>query len=119
MTRGIGPTICVPSSSWPVNATTSGRASASGSRSTWRRVFPTDGVAMSGGGMHPTHQRGPTEMRSVEQHLAHVLARIRPLPPFEQHLLDAHGHRLAEDVIAPGDVPPFDNSAMDGYAVRR
>lgn len=58
-------------------------------------------------------------MRSVEQHLEAVLARIRPLPPFEQHLLDAHGHRLAEDVIAPHDVPRFDNSAMDGYAVRR
>ncbi|MBS2962644.1 molybdopterin molybdotransferase MoeA [Actinocrinis puniceicyclus] len=58
-------------------------------------------------------------MRSVEQHLADVLAKIRPLPPFEQHLLDAHGLQLAEDVIAPRDVPLFDNSAMDGYAVRR
>lgn len=58
-------------------------------------------------------------MRSVEDHLEAVLARIRPLPPFEQHLLDAHGHRLAEDVISPRDVPLFDNSAMDGYAVRR
>lgn len=58
-------------------------------------------------------------MRSVEQHLEAVLARIRPLPPFDQHLLDAHGHRLAEDVISPRDVPLFDNSAMDGYAVRR
>ena len=77
------------------------------------------------GGTGPTGQgalggHGNTAgMRSVEQHLADVLARIRPLPPFEQHLLDAHGHRLAEDVIAPRDVPLFDNSAMDGYAVRR
>jgi molybdopterin molybdotransferase len=71
------------------------------------------------GGMHPTDKQGRTGMLSVEQHLANVLARIRPLPPFEQHLLDAHGHRLAEDVIAPRDVPLFDNSAMDGYAVRR
>ena len=69
--------------------------------------------------MRPGDQRGPAEMRSVERHLADVLARLRPLPPFEQHLLDAHGHRLAEDVIAPRDVPLFDNSAMDGYAVRR
>jgi molybdopterin molybdotransferase len=60
-----------------------------------------------------------SKMRSVEQHLEAVLARIRPLPPFDQHLLDAHGHRLAEDVISPRDVPLFDNSAMDGYAVRR
>jgi molybdopterin molybdotransferase len=58
-------------------------------------------------------------MRSVEQHLERVLAGVRPLPPFKQHLLDAHGHRLAADVIAPRSVPLFDNSAMDGYAVRR
>jgi molybdopterin molybdotransferase len=58
-------------------------------------------------------------MKSVADHAAQVLARIRPLPPFEQHLLDAHGHTLAEDVYAPRDVPLFDNSAMDGFAVRR
>jgi len=33
-------------------------------------------------------------------------------------LFDAHGRILAEDIIAPIDVPPTDNSAMDGYAVR-
>ena len=33
-------------------------------------------------------------------------------------LLDAHGCMLAEDVARRGDLPPFDNSAMDGYAVR-
>ena len=58
-------------------------------------------------------------MKSVTRHVEDVLARIRPLPPFGQHLLDAHGHRLAEDVASPRDVPLFDNSAMDGYAVRR
>ena len=57
-------------------------------------------------------------MRSVEEHLSAILSRLRPLPPFEQHLLDAHGHYLAEDVAAGRDLPPFDNSAMDGYAVR-
>jgi molybdopterin molybdotransferase len=57
-------------------------------------------------------------MRSVEEHLSAILSRLRPLPPFEQHLLDAHGHYLAEDVTAGLDLPPFDNSAMDGYAVR-
>ncbi len=71
------------------------------------------------GGMSPSGDRGPAEMRSVEQHLEIVLAKVRTLPPFAQHLLDAHGHRLAQDVIAPRDVPLFDNSAMDGYAVRR
>jgi molybdopterin molybdotransferase len=57
-------------------------------------------------------------MRSVEEHLSVILSRLRPLPPFEQHLLDAHGHYLAEDVEATRDLPAFDNSAMDGYAVR-
>jgi len=33
-------------------------------------------------------------------------------------LFDAHGRTLAEDIIAPIDVPPTDNSAMDGYAFR-
>jgi molybdopterin molybdotransferase len=57
-------------------------------------------------------------MRSVEEHLSAILSRLRPLPPFEQHLLDAHGHYLAEDVEATRELPAFDNSAMDGYAVR-
>jgi molybdopterin molybdotransferase len=58
-------------------------------------------------------------MKSVAEHLADVLEQVRPLPPFAQHLLDAAGHHLAEDVLSPRDVPLFDNSAMDGYAVRR
>lgn len=33
-------------------------------------------------------------------------------------LLEAHGRVLAEDIIAPRDNPPWDNSAMDGFAVR-
>src|SRR3954471_19959324 len=33
-------------------------------------------------------------------------------------LKDAHGRVLAADVVAPIDLPPFDNSAVDGYAVR-
>ena len=57
-------------------------------------------------------------MRSVDEHLSVILSRLRPLPPFEQHLLDTHGHYLAEDVEATRDLPAFDNSAMDGYAVR-
>src|SRR5215210_4837820 len=57
-------------------------------------------------------------MRSVDEHLAEILARVGPLPPMELHLLDAHGCVLAEDVVAPAPLPGFDNSAMDGYAVR-
>ncbi|MCX4747160.1 molybdopterin molybdotransferase MoeA [Kitasatospora sp. NBC_01287] len=55
---------------------------------------------------------------TVDEHLADVLAGVAPLPAIELQLLDAQGCRLAEDVVAAGDLPPFDNSSMDGYAVR-
>ena len=57
-------------------------------------------------------------MRTVEEHLEAVLAGVRELPPFDQQLLDALGCELCEDVVAGIDLPSFDNSAMDGYAVR-
>ena len=57
-------------------------------------------------------------MRSVEDHLADVLGGLEPLPPIEMPLLDAHGCTLSEDLHAEVDLPRFDNSAMDGYAVR-
>ncbi|MER7754807.1 gephyrin-like molybdotransferase Glp [Kitasatospora sp. NPDC097643] len=55
---------------------------------------------------------------TVDEHLADVLAAVGPLPAIELRLLDAQGCRLAEDVVAGGDLPPFDNSSMDGYALR-
>jgi molybdopterin molybdotransferase len=57
-------------------------------------------------------------MQSVDSYLAEVLAAIRPLPPRELGLTDADGTVLAGDVTAAWPLPPFDNSAMDGYAVR-
>jgi molybdopterin molybdotransferase len=57
-------------------------------------------------------------MKSVEEYLAGVLAAIEPMPPLELSLLEAHGCRLVEDVVADVDLPPWDNSAMDGYAIR-
>src|SRR5207302_9848 len=47
-----------------------------------------------------------------------ILGTIRPLPPTELSLGDAHDLVLAEDVAASSPLPSFDNSAMDGYAVR-
>jgi molybdopterin molybdotransferase len=55
---------------------------------------------------------------SVEDHLADVLAGVRPLDPIQLALPDAQGCALVEDVTVPAPLPPFDNSAMDGYAVR-
>ncbi|MFD5423948.1 gephyrin-like molybdotransferase Glp [Streptomyces sp. NPDC127084] len=57
-------------------------------------------------------------MWSVDDHLKDVLGTIRPLDPIELQLLDAQGCILVEDIIVPVDLPPFDNSSMDGYAVR-
>lgn len=55
---------------------------------------------------------------SVEEALARVLAAVSPLPAVRVPLLTALDQVLAEDVLAPFDVPPRDNAAMDGYAVR-
>ncbi|PZG18402.1 molybdotransferase-like divisome protein Glp [Nonomuraea aridisoli] len=57
-------------------------------------------------------------MRSVDAHLAEILATVRPLAPLELDLEQTLGATLAEDVTSPVPLPPFDNSAMDGYAVR-
>jgi molybdopterin molybdotransferase len=56
-------------------------------------------------------------MDSVETHLSQVLAAIRPLAPAPAGLEAAEGCLLAQDVAAASDLPSFDNSAMDGYAV--
>jgi molybdopterin molybdotransferase len=57
-------------------------------------------------------------MKSVDQHLADILSKIEPIAALDLQLLDAHGCLLAESVHADVDLPPFDNSSMDGYAVR-
>lgn len=57
-------------------------------------------------------------MRTVEEHCA-TIAELFPLRPVEVvPLADARGLVLASDVTALTALPPFDNSAMDGYAVR-
>jgi molybdopterin molybdotransferase len=60
---------------------------------------------------------GP-ELVPVEKHQLDTLAAIRPLRPLWLSLDEAEGGVLAEDVLADTPLPPFDNSAMDGYAVR-
>jgi molybdopterin molybdotransferase len=65
-----------------------------------------------------THVAAGETLTPVEQHLADILATIRALAPTELSLNDAYGLVLAEDVAASTPLPSFDNSAMDGYAVR-
>jgi len=57
-------------------------------------------------------------MISVEEALARVLGAVHVLEGRRQPLLESLGQVLAEDIRAGFDVPPLDNSAMDGYAVR-
>lgn len=57
-------------------------------------------------------------MLSVGEAQANILAAFGPLAPVAVSLRDALGLTLAEDVIAGRDLPPFANSAMDGYAIR-
>lgn len=56
-------------------------------------------------------------MRSIEEVRATILATVRRTSPETVQLGDSVGRVLAEDVIAPHDVPSFSNSAMDGFAV--
>ena len=57
-------------------------------------------------------------MISVEQAQAKVLERIATLEPVRVGVLESLGCVLAADITSDVDVAPFDNSAMDGYAVR-
>ena len=57
-------------------------------------------------------------MRSVSEHQRVVSQLISARPAANVGLADSLGLVLADDVIAPLSLPVFDNSAMDGYAVR-
>ena len=57
-------------------------------------------------------------MISVHDALATILETVSPLAGERISLLEATGRVLAEDVYSGREVPPFTNSAMDGYAVR-
>lgn len=56
-------------------------------------------------------------MLSVEEALALVLAELEVMPVEVISIDEAYGRVLAQDAVARHDLPPFANSAMDGYAV--
>ncbi|HEX5146139.1 MAG TPA: gephyrin-like molybdotransferase Glp [Conexibacter sp.] len=60
----------------------------------------------------------PDDLLSIDAARARVLSSCAPLPAEPVTLDDAAGRVLAADVRAARDVPHFDNSAMDGFAVR-
>ena len=57
-------------------------------------------------------------MLTVADARARILEAVRPLGPERLDLLAARGRVLAGDVVSGRDLPPWDNSAMDGFAVR-
>jgi molybdopterin molybdotransferase len=60
----------------------------------------------------------PTHLLSIEAARAEVVSRCAPLAAEPVAVEDARGRVLAGDLLAVADVPGFDNSAMDGFAVR-
>jgi len=54
----------------------------------------------------------------VDEALDRILSYVEVLPPEEKPLIDALGQVLTEDITSSFDIPPLDNTAMDGYAVR-
>jgi molybdopterin molybdotransferase len=61
---------------------------------------------------------GITAMQSVDNYTSEIIAAITPLPPTDTPLTAAEGAVLAADAATQWPLPGFDNSAMDGYAVR-
>ena len=59
-----------------------------------------------------------SSLPGIEDALLQVLAHVTPLGAEEVPVADAAGRVLAEPATAVGDLPPFDSSAMDGFAVR-
>lgn len=57
-------------------------------------------------------------MRRIEDHRREALALVRPMPATRVSIESADSQVLAQDVLAPSALPRWDNSAMDGYAVR-
>ena len=66
----------------------------------------------------PRSTEPPAAMIPVEEALARILALCDRLPPERRPITEVDGQVLAEDIRAPFDIPPLDNTAMDGYAVR-
>ena len=54
---------------------------------------------------------------SIAEARERILAEVRPLPAEDVALVDALGRVLAEEAHSDEDLPPFDSSAMDGFAV--
>jgi molybdopterin molybdotransferase len=70
------------------------------------------------GGLKRDETSEDVGMISIEEARARVLDECNPLPAERLQLREAFNHVVAEDIVATVDVPSFDNSAMDGFALR-
>ena len=59
-----------------------------------------------------------TPLLNVDTALENILGNVKALAPESVSLADALDRVIAADIISPLDLPPFDNSAMDGYAIQ-
>ena len=64
------------------------------------------------------HQDHYEAMIDVEEALSKILSVFKPLPALETSILEANGMVLAENIMSEINIPPLDNSAMDGYAIK-
>ena len=72
-------------------------------------------------GHHRHHRSGghaDEDLLEVEDAFARIIAHFAPLDAVELPISECLGLALAEAVLSPLNLPPLDNSAMDGYAVR-
>jgi molybdopterin molybdotransferase len=59
----------------------------------------------------------PADLITVDEARSRVLATVRPLPAESVPAADLLGRLLAEEVVSDLELPPFDSSAMDGFAL--
>ena len=64
------------------------------------------------------HRHPAETMLSVEEAREHILRFIHVLDAEDKPILEAQGQVLAEEIVGRFDIPPLDNSAMDGFAVQ-
>src|SRR5437867_8706701 len=89
------------------------RSSSSGPTSRWPSTATTSDPTCA-----RCCARSSPAMLSFEEARDRILNAVPVLPPETAALANALGAVLADEVTATVDVPPFDNSAMDGFAVR-
>ena len=78
-----------------------------------RRALPVEARLASGDG-----QRAPRpNLKSLDEALTEIRDHCQPLPAVRAPLAEVFGRVLRETVCAPEDLPPFDRSTRDGYAI--